>query len=197
MTTWLKQSATVTIALGPFVDSTDGFTSENGLTIAQADVLLSKNAGAWAQKNSTTAPAYMTGSNGFYSVELNATDTGTAGLLSLSVSESGALPVFREFMVIPVASYNAIIGGTTSMNSNVTQWGSVDVATTNPITESIIEGSLSIKNVLRLNLAALAGKVSGMATTSVAFRDQADTKNRISATVDTSGNRTAVTVDGS
>lgn len=48
----------------------------------------------------------------------------------------------------------------------------------------------------RLMPAAPAGKASGGGTTLVAFRDRADTKARISATVDESGNRTAVTVDG-
>ena len=41
-----------------------------------------------------------------------------------------------------------------------------------------------------------AGKASGGGTTSISFRDNADSKNRIVATVDSSGNRTAVTLDG-
>jgi hypothetical protein len=44
-------------------------------------------------------------------------------------------------------------------------------------------------------LSALAGKVSGANTTSIAFRDVGDTKNRISATVDQYGNRNVVTID--
>lgn len=50
---------------------------------------------------------------------------------------------------------------------------------------------------LRVMLAALAGKVSGAGTTSIAMRDTADTKNRISATVDSSGDRTALVYDAS
>ena len=50
MPSWLKQSTAVDIALGPFVDAADGVTPETALTIAQADVRLKKNAGAWAQK---------------------------------------------------------------------------------------------------------------------------------------------------
>jgi hypothetical protein len=46
-------------------------------------------------------------------------------------------------------------------------------------------------------LAALAGKSAGGGTATITMRDQADTKNRISATVDASRNRTAVTIDGS
>jgi hypothetical protein len=49
----------------------------------------------------------------------------------------------------------------------------------------------------RLMLAALAGKLSGAGTTSIAIRDTNDTKNRIAATVDSNGNRSAVTLDPS
>lgn len=65
------------------------------------------------------------------------------------------------------------------------------------ILAGVIEGSLTLKDVLRLILAADTGKSSGGGTTTVTFRDNADTKNRISATVNSSGNRTAVTLDAS
>ena len=60
-----------------------------------------------------------------------------------------------------------------------------------------IEGSTTLQQALTIMLAALAGKSSGGGTTAVAFRDVADGKNRISATVDVNGNRTSVTIDGS
>jgi len=60
-----------------------------------------------------------------------------------------------------------------------------------------VEGSLTLQQVLRLALAALAGKSTGGGTTTVTFRDNADSKARITATVDASGNRTAMTLDGS
>lgn len=65
------------------------------------------------------------------------------------------------------------------------------------ILDEVVEGSLTMRQVLRLVLSALAGKAAGGGTTTVTFRDNADSKNRISATVDASGNRTAVTLDGS
>lgn len=65
------------------------------------------------------------------------------------------------------------------------------------ILAGVIEGSLTLKDVLRLILAAETGKSTGGGTTSVAFRDNADTKNRIAATVNSNGNRTAVTLDAS
>ena len=60
------------------------------------------------------------------------------------------------------------------------------------VLSSIIEGSITLKQSLQLSNAGAAGKLSGAATTSIAIRDQADTKDRISATVDADGNRTAI-----
>jgi len=58
-----------------------------------------------------------------------------------------------------------------------------------------IEGGFTGADVLRIMLAALAGKVSGAETTTVTIRDTDDSKNRIVATVDASGNRSAVTLN--
>lgn len=71
-----------------------------------------------------------------------------------------------------------------------------DIAASDVLAE-VIENSLTVTQVLRLILAASAGKLSGAATTSVAIRDTADSKDRISATVDADGNRSAVTLDAS
>lgn len=69
------------------------------------------------------------------------------------------------------------------------------------IVESIlggaVEGSLTLEQATRLMLSVLTGKSSGGGTTTVTFRDIADSKNRIVATVDDNGNRTAIgTRDG-
>lgn len=59
-------------------------------------------------------------------------------------------------------------------------------------------GTITVAEALRIMLAALAGKLSGADGTTVAIRDMMDSKNRIVATVDSSGNRTAITtLDGS
>ena len=47
---FLKQNNAATIMVGPFLDDSDGVTPETGLTISQADVRLSKEGGAHAQK---------------------------------------------------------------------------------------------------------------------------------------------------
>ena len=70
----------------------------------------------------------------------------------------------------------------------------------NEIADAILDRATAIegytpRQAFRLILSALAAKLSGAATTTVTIRDITDTKDRITATVDSNGNRTAVTLD--
>lgn len=60
-----------------------------------------------------------------------------------------------------------------------------------------VEATFTVRQALRLMLAALAGKLSGAATTTVTIRAADDSKDRLVATVDADGNRTALTLDAS
>lgn len=60
----------------------------------------------------------------------------------------------------------------------------------------LLEGAHTVGDGLRIMLAALAGKSTGGGTFTNRFRDVADGKNRIDATVDANGNRTAISIDG-
>ena len=64
------------------------------------------------------------------------------------------------------------------------------------ILDEEIESTTTLRQMLRILTAALAGKSTGGGTATIAFRDILDLKDRISATVDASGNRTAISVDG-
>ncbi len=61
---------------------------------------------------------------------------------------------------------------------------------------SVIEGGLSLADVMRILLAADGGDVSGAATTEVTIIAADGSKTRIIATVDVDGNRTVTTLDG-
>ena len=61
--------------------------------------------------------------------------------------------------------------------------------------ENIVEGTITMKQAIRAILAASAGKLSGAAGTTITIRDTDDSTDRIVATVDANGNRTAVTLD--
>lgn len=101
----LRQSTSVDLPIGPFLDETDGKTAETALTITQPDIRLKKGGGAWAQKNAAQTLSHE--ENGYYEVTLDATDTGTLGMLRLAVAESGALPVWEDFMVMTAAAWDA------------------------------------------------------------------------------------------
>lgn len=105
---YLKQSTAATIKLGPFVDDSDGKTAETGLTISQADIRLSKNGGDIAQTHNSAGATHD--ELGYYNVPLDTTDTNTLGTLKVIVSESGALPVFADFMVITAEAYDTLCG---------------------------------------------------------------------------------------
>jgi len=64
------------------------------------------------------------------------------------------------------------------------------------ILDEVVEGTTTLRQAVRILLAALAGKSTGGGTATLTFRDIADSKARITATVDADGNRTAITRDG-
>ncbi len=103
---FLKQSTAVDVLIGPFVDSTDGYTAETGLSPA---VKLSKNGQTLGAKNDATTPVHD--ADGFYNCELDATDTNTVGELDLSVVGSAtSLPFFKRFYVVEERVYDALFG---------------------------------------------------------------------------------------
>lgn len=63
------------------------------------------------------------------------------------------------------------------------------------ILDETYEGTTTFRQFLRVAAAALFGKSTGFGTGSVKYRDEADSKDRVSASVDTSGNRGSVTLD--
>lgn len=90
------------------------------------------------------------------------------------------------------------------MDSNSTKLANLDatVSSRSTLTAAnvwayVIEGSLTAQGVFRLILASVVNKLSGAATTTIKIRDLADTKDRITATVDADGNRSSVSVDAS
>jgi hypothetical protein len=126
----LKQSTATTLLLGPFLDSTDGVTSETALTISQSDVLLWKEGGTTlAQKNEATSCTHR--SNGLYTCPVNTTDTNTLGTLVVSVSESGALPIRLDYEVIPANVYDSLVLGTDLLQIDVEQIDGSATAATN------------------------------------------------------------------
>ena len=117
---WLKQNtASQEILLGPFLDDTDGKTAETGLTIANTDIQLFKD-GSTAEVNKNSGGATHISDGRYYAV-LDATDTNTLGKLEVNVFVSGALPVRREFIVLPANAYDSLVSGTDYLQADAMQ----------------------------------------------------------------------------
>lgn len=111
MTVYLREdTASQEVALGPFVDETDGKTAETALTIANTDIKIWKSGAiTLADKNSGGATHI---SGGIYYAVLDATDTSTIGPLRIFVHVAGALPVVVTCVVLDEAVYDTIFGTT-------------------------------------------------------------------------------------
>lgn len=88
-----------------------------------------------------------------------------------------------------------VVGSVGSVAAGGVSASSLAADAVDEIWDEVAEGSLSVRQMLRLFLSALTGKASGGGTATIIFRDNADTKARITATVNASGDRTAVTID--
>lgn len=166
MAALLKQSTTVTIRLGPFVDATDGVTEETGL--GAMGVEISKNHGAFAARNSATATAHD--AEGWYSCELNTTDSNTLGPLVVKAHAAAThLPVWREFLVVPANVYDSLVSGSDLLQADLQQWiGVAPLALTSQRVEVLV-GSMAASVLTATAIAAdaiTAAKIAASAITS-------------------------------
>lgn len=99
---------------------------------------------------------------------------------------------------IPEVKVNNIAAG--AVNAAAIATGAIDADALaadaiDEIHDEVIEGTTTFRQMMRGVASALFGKASGLATTTAVYRDIGDTKDRITATVDADGNRSAVTKD--
>ena len=112
-------------------------------------------------------------------------DVSALAYLVSALSGSGSFTLVDNFST---AAMSADISSVTEL--------SPDSLATAVLDNSEVEDTLSVREALRLISAAVAGKLSGAAGTTVTIRNAvADDKDRIVATVDSNGNRTAITYD--
>lgn len=223
----LRQSTAVTVMLGPFLDSVDGNTVEGALTITQPDIRLSKNGGAFAQKNAAQTLAHA--ENGWYPASLNATDTNTLGVLTVVVHESGALQTFEHFAVVRQDYWDAKYGAGAGFTELAAVKAKTDNLPSDPADHSLViaatdavlaavsakptatenadallnradgvEVSYTLREAMRLLLAVARGAPgAGGLPGTFEFRDPSGTKVRLSGSLDANGLRSGVTVDTS
>jgi hypothetical protein len=149
-------------------------------------------------------------SAGFYKYALAQADT-NANDCSFMFSAATAMPVCVNIVTTAADPTDAAAFGLTTLtaiNAKTTNLPASpaavsDIPTAIQNADALldrtagIETNRTVRQGLRLMLSALAGKLSGAATTTVTIRDTNDGKDRIVATVDSNGNRSAVTLDAS
>lgn len=152
----LKQSTALTLNVGPFVDATDGVTPETGLAGTMA-VKLSKNGAALAARNSATAITHD--ADGYYRVHLDATDTGTLGLLRATITAAAThLPVFEDYLVLPANVYDSLVSGSDKLQVDAVE----------------ISGDSTTADAVETNIGNLDAAVSGTATPAEVATEIAD-----------------------
>ena len=111
---FLRQSTAQAVNFGPFLDATNGNDEETALTIAQADMRLSKDGGAYAQKSAAGNATHD--ADGNYTTTLSTTDTDTVGELKLYVHVTGALAVWEKWYVVEEAIYDKLFASSAALN---------------------------------------------------------------------------------
>lgn len=158
----LKQSTVKIFRIGPFLDSTDGVMAETGLSIAQADIQISKAGGAFAQ-TSDGSPTTTHDADGWYQCPLTATDSATLGMLTVQIAMAGALPVWEHFMVVTANMFDSLVAGSDKLavdtqELNGTALTGRDIGASVLVSPGSGAGQLDVANgVVKSNLAQILG----------------------------------------
>lgn len=150
-----------------------------------------RDVGANVDTTTSSRMATYTQPTGFLATSFHATGVASAGAMTSSLAILNHL----ETMIVDPGSGSYVFRSNTGETILGTP-GENGIASAILNFANGVETGLTVKEALRLISASAAGKLSGAATTSVVVRNAvADSKNRISATVDADGNRSAITYD--
>jgi len=133
---YLRADTEVKVAIGPFVDVSDGFTPQTDITLGGNEAELLKHDIAVGGTVSLAAATWaaITGVRGWYLLTLTTSHTDTEGQLTVVVQDdSDCLPVFKDFMVVKANVYDTFFkaSGTDHLNVNVKKIATVAAAATN------------------------------------------------------------------
>ena len=119
----LRQNTAVRIAVGPFLDKTDGVTPETALTVTNCKItmLVDDDDGTATNLIIDAAATASGGDNdmvhvtnddaGFYDLELTQAQTNYLGRATLSITDAANhCPVFHEFMILSQGVYDKLFG---------------------------------------------------------------------------------------
>lgn len=111
------------------------------------------------------------------------------GNVDLTLADLGGMDLKLDDLLLYVGTDGVVVAAASKAGYALSAAG-VDA-----ILDEVVEGTYTFRQMMRLFMAALAGLSDGGGTTTITFRDVADSLDRIEATVDADGNRTALTLD--
>lgn len=180
----LRKYGEATTILFPLIDRGQQDFESTPVTFASGDTQVSKDEGAFA--NTGSNPAHE--GNGMYSLALTATEM-EAARLSITLIDQTATKEWEDQAVIISTYGNASAEHAFDLDTALTTTTIADA-----VHDEVYEGTTTLRQFLRLAAGALFGKLSGAETATVTIRNEADSADRIVASVDDSGNRTSVTL---
>ncbi len=177
------------------VDATDGYTPETGLSFSAGEIKLSKNGATEVNHGGSVVEV----AGGMYYYEATSGELDTLGTFSVRVNKSGVRGAITAVQVVPWDPYDAAAQGMTNINATMSsRLAASAYENTDAFLDksNALETGVTVRGAMRLILAVLGGKLSGAGTGTEVFRNAvADSKARVTASVDTSGNRTSITTD--
>lgn len=192
-----QEAGSTTARAFTLIDKSSGSPIASGTVNLYIKNISGANSGKWWRDSDQTWQVSETGNamthqaDGHWTRTLAASPWNSGDVTLEYAKESGDLhvPVSRllqvEYTPSADSSRGAAIGASALDN----------VATTLLDFTDGVEANLTMREGLRLMVAALSGKISGAATATVTIRNYGDDKNRITATVDAYGNRSNITTD--
>lgn len=103
-------------------------------------------------------------------------------------------PATRNFIDADVSLYDNASGNILDNGIDTSIESSTNISA---IWSYVVDGTFTAEELMRIIASAAAGKASGLDVLSPVYRDISDSKDRITATTDAFGNRSAVTLDAS
>lgn len=141
---YLKADTITEVTIGPAVAVGDGFTPVTSLTIASADEAELIKHGATTSTAIAGTVGAVTNADGYYTLDLSATDTNTEGRLTLLINDDSLiLPIRHEFMVVNANVFDSLfaVAGTDLLQVDQTEvvGGAVPAPTTTGVPDVNVE----------------------------------------------------------
>jgi hypothetical protein len=208
----LKQSTGTSVQVGPFMyakGTVAGVTAITDLAVGEVSAaggsanFCKLSYGAGVSVNVSPKDWAHVG-NGRYMMEIAGASIATAGPARIHFTSATPdfVPFSEDLFIMHGTLYDIFISGAWSGVSigGVSKTAGITQSGVSNIFDGVVDVSavsvFSLKECIKLQNSVSFGKASGGGGTTTAFRDLADSKNRVDGVVDSSGNRTTVSWDG-